>query len=46
MAMADEKPLQGIAGETKITECPECGSEDIIFHDNERYCQRCGLVIE
>ncbi len=30
----------------KATECPDCGSEELASRNGERYCKRCGLVLE
>ena len=26
--------------------CPECGSEDSIYENEELYCKKCGLVLD
>ena len=30
---------------TNKNKCPECGSRNIITTNNNRFCQRCGLVL-
>jgi len=42
----NEVPLQMIANEENIHVCPECGCEDIAYEHGERYCKKCGFVIE
>jgi transcription initiation factor TFIIIB Brf1 subunit/transcription initiation factor TFIIB len=32
--------------EAKVTECPDCGATEFEKRNGERYCKRCGLVIE
>lgn len=44
--MTDEKPLQGLEHEEKIKKCPDCGSKDLGYKDEERYCKKCGLVFD
>ena len=43
--MGKEKSLQGIEVEEKVKRCPDCGSADIVNHDEELYCKKCGLVL-
>jgi len=41
-----QKSMGAVKGEEKIKNCPECGSKDIEYEKEERYCKKCGLVIE
>lgn len=44
--MKAEKSLQSSKQEEKITKCPDCGSKEIVYEKGERFCKKCGLVIE
>ena len=44
--MADQKSLNSLKKEERITKCPECGSKELDRKGDERYCKKCGLVIE
>ena len=44
--MAAIKPLNAVAREEKVQRCPECQSTEIEYQEGERYCKKCGLVIE
>ncbi|MBI4453832.1 hypothetical protein HY636_04275 [Candidatus Woesearchaeota archaeon] len=47
MPQHDQKSLQGLEDEDrKIAKCPECGSKDICFENEERFCKKCGYVFE
>lgn len=37
--------LQEITAEENVTQCPECGGEMEVEGD-ERYCKKCGYVLE
>jgi len=42
----NEVPLDQVAGEEKPKKCPECGSTKFSYEDGERFCKKCGLVVE
>ena len=42
----DDNTVNAVMNEEAITACPDCGSENIDFIDEERVCKHCGLVIE
>ena len=44
--MVDVKPMQDLEHEETIKKCPDCGSEDLGYRDGERYCKKCGLVLD
>ena len=44
--MGKEKSLDSIEKEEKITKCPECGSKELDKKGEERYCKKCGLVLD
>lgn len=44
--MADQKSLQGLEDEDKVRKCPDCGSEEIDLENEERFCKKCGLVLD
>jgi hypothetical protein len=44
--MSDPKTLQGLEDEDKVLKCPDCGCEDIGYKNEERYCKKCGLVLD
>ena len=41
-----QKSMQALKREDKARKCPECGSKDLGFDNDEMYCKKCGLVIE
>ncbi|MFT4304738.1 MAG: hypothetical protein ACMXX8_01470 [Candidatus Woesearchaeota archaeon] len=43
--MPTHDSLQEITAEENIAECPECGGE-MDNDGNERYCKKCGFVLE
>ena len=32
--------------EERIVKCPDCGCEEFVYDKGERFCKRCGLVLE
>jgi ribosomal protein S27AE len=41
-----QRSLNELKNEDKGKECPECGSSDIVFENEELYCRKCGFVID
>ena len=41
-----QKSMQALKREDKVRKCPECGSTELEFDNEEMYCKKCGLVIE
>ena len=41
-----QRSIQAVRREDKTRKCPECGSKDFGFDNEEMYCKKCGLVIE
>lgn len=41
-----EKTFQNIKNEDRIKKCPDCGSKDLDYKNEELYCKKCGFVIE
>jgi len=41
-----QKSMQAVKREDKVKKCPECGSTELEFDNEEMYCKKCGLVIE
>jgi len=41
-----QKSMEGTKHEDTERKCPECGSKDIGFREEEMYCKKCGLVID
>ena len=41
-----ERSLNELKNKDKGQKCPECGSEDIVFENEELYCKKCGFVID
>ncbi len=40
------KSLESLKGEEKVTVCPDCGSKDLDYEKGEKFCRKCGFVIE
>ncbi|MEK6984416.1 MAG: TFIIB-type zinc ribbon-containing protein [Nanoarchaeota archaeon] len=43
---AAQRSLETIKGEDLSRECPDCGSKDIEYANEEFYCKKCGLVLD
>lgn len=41
-----ERSLNDLENEDKANACPDCGSSDIVFENEELFCRSCGFVIE
>jgi len=42
----DQRSMDKLKQEEKIKKCPDCGSEDLGFSEGERFCKKCGLVLD
>lgn len=40
-----EKSLQGIEAEEKPEKCPACGNDTFDREGDERFCKKCGFVL-
>ncbi|NQV08379.1 hypothetical protein HQ529_00845 [Candidatus Woesearchaeota archaeon] len=38
--------MRHLVREEKIAECPDCQSTEIELKDGDRFCKKCGLVID
>jgi len=41
-----QRSLETVKGEDLNRECPDCGSTDIEYKNEEFYCKKCGLVLD
>ena len=41
-----KKEAQSGPKEEKLVECPDCGCKEILYEKGERFCKKCGLVLE
>jgi len=46
VATWNQKSMQATKQEEKIAKCPDCKSTEIEYRDGERYCKKCGLVLD
>lgn len=44
--MADKKTMDSLKDEEALKKCPDCGSDDIGTKESERFCNKCGLVLD
>lgn len=42
----NQKSLEGVEHEEKVAVCPDCGSDKIDYRGGERFCKKCGLVLD
>lgn len=40
------RSLETVKREDLVRVCPDCGSKDIEYTNEEFYCKKCGLVLE
>ncbi|MCH8067295.1 MAG: hypothetical protein IIC69_01810 [Nanoarchaeota archaeon] len=40
------KSLESLKHEDEVSECPDCGSNEIGFDKGENFCEKCGLVLD
>lgn len=40
------KSLESVKNEDKLSTCPDCGNEEIVYEKGERFCKKCGLVLD
>jgi hypothetical protein len=40
------KSLESLKHEDTLRQCPDCESEDIAFEKGEKFCKKCGLVLD
>ncbi|MBI2654306.1 hypothetical protein HYX02_05870 [Candidatus Woesearchaeota archaeon] len=40
------RSLETVKREDLNRECPDCGSKDIEYANEEFYCKKCGLVLD
>ncbi len=41
-----QRSLETIKREDLVRVCPDCGSKDIEYANEEFYCKKCGLVLD
>ena len=41
-----QRSLETIKREDLNRQCPDCGSKDIEYDNEEFYCKKCGLVLD
>jgi len=46
MAQNDEKSFDSIELEEVIQKCPDCGNKEFDLRGEERFCTKCGLILE
>ena len=44
--MDEPKDLDAVKKEDPVKKCPDCGNTDIGYKGGERFCKKCGLVID
>ena len=42
----EEESLERVSQEEVIKECPDCGSKEFELRSEERFCKKCGLILE
>ncbi|MBS3138048.1 hypothetical protein J4232_06460 [Candidatus Woesearchaeota archaeon] len=42
----DQKSFDSLELEESIKKCPDCGGKKFDLRGEERYCKKCGLVLE
>ncbi|MFH0978447.1 MAG: TFIIB-type zinc ribbon-containing protein [Candidatus Woesearchaeota archaeon] len=42
----NEHSLNDLKNEDKEKTCPECGSDSVVFENDELFCKKCGFVLE
>ncbi|HLG28997.1 MAG TPA: TFIIB-type zinc ribbon-containing protein [Candidatus Brocadiales bacterium] len=40
------RSLETVKREDLLRQCPDCGSKDIEYANEEFYCKKCGLVLD
>lgn len=43
---ASEVPLDKVTAEEKPRKCSECGGTEFRYDGGERFCKKCGLVVD
>ena len=41
-----DKSLESLKREEKVTVCPDCGSKELDYEKGEKFCRKCGFVID
>ena len=44
--VGEQRSLETVKREDLVRVCPDCGSKDIDYANEEFYCKKCGLVLD